>query len=78
MPNAAKTTVYNHKDVSGANAKRVTVRHTHHCPLRSVNPREHPDVEEGRAAFENAPEFKERPPAPATDVGEEGNCVAAD
>ena len=22
--------------------------------------------------------FKERPPAPATDVGEEGNCVAAD
>ena len=54
------------------------MRHAHHSPLCSVNPREHPDVKECRAAFENTPEFKERQPVPATDVGEEGNCVAAD
>ena len=58
--------------------KRMTMRHANHNPLGPVNSGKHPDVQKGQAAFEDAPKFKKRPSAPTTDIGKEGDFVAAD
>ena len=58
--------------------KRMTMRHAHHNPLGPVHSGKHPDVQKGRTAFEDAPKFKKCPSAPTTDIGKEGDFVAAD